>query len=383
VIRTPLLNACSNARLARLIFEPRFQYVELADLVAGARDALLADFAAQARKLSQDRGVSRIELIDSIPQFLDDLVEVLAAGEPGLARESSSADHAVERLQLGIEADSVVREYFLIARCVLEAAARAEVTPTFAELRVLLDAIGDGAAVATAEYTRRREADLVRREATHASFLAHEMRNWLSTARFAFDLLRSRGLGEASGELLGVLDNSLRRAGQQLDDALLGQRLRGGVVSPSDIGLRAFCEEIVAEGRPQIQEKNLRVEVAIGEALTLRADPRLLRSALTNLVRNALKFTHPASTVKVRGEIAGNEVMVEVEDECGGLPPSAMERMFTPFTQADQDRTGFGLGLPIARAAAEAQGGSLTVRNIADKGCVFRLSLPLRVQERP
>jgi signal transduction histidine kinase len=356
--------------------------VHLADLVAGRRDALLAEFASRARKLSAKRGVSRIELIDSLPQFLDDLLVALAAGESSID-ESASADHAVERLQLGFDLDAVVREYYLIGQCVLEAAAADEVVPTFAELSVLVGAVGEGAAIASAEYIRRREADLVRREATHAGFLAHEMRNWLSTARFAFELLRGRELRESSSELVGVIDESLRRAGQQLDDALLGQRLRGGVVAPTDLSLRALCDELVSDARAQMRERDVRVAVDVPADLTLHADPRLLRSALANLVRNAVKFTAPGSQVQLRAEVVAGELLLEVEDRCGGIAPSAIEQLFAPFTQGAADRSGFGLGLPIARAAVEVQGGSVTVRNLVDTGCVFRLTLPLQVQERP
>jgi signal transduction histidine kinase len=356
--------------------------VHLADLVAGTRDALLAEFATRARKQSDARGVSRVELIDSIPLFLDELVVALASGE-ATAGDLSSAAHAVERLQLGFDVDSVVREYFLIAQCILESAAHADVVPSFGELGILLGAVGDGAAMAAAEYMRRREADLVRREATHAGFLAHEMRNWLASARFAFDLLRGRELADSASELIGVIDNSLRRAGQQLDDALLGQRLRGGVVAPSQLQLRPLCEEIIGEARVAMQEKNVRAALEIPVELSLQADPRLVRSALTNLVRNAIKFTHAGSEVQLRAEVVGGEVMIEIEDRCGGLPTSAIERMFAPYAQAGADKSGFGLGLPIARAAVEVQGGTLTVRDLPGQGCVFRLTLPLQVLERP
>jgi signal transduction histidine kinase len=357
--------------------------VHLADLVAGRRDELLAQFEARARKQADARGLRRVELLDSMPQFLDDLVEELAAEAPGAATEASAVDHAVDRLQVGFDADSVVREYFLIAQVILQVASAAGVVPTFAELGVLLGAVGEGAATAAAEYMRRREADLVRREAAHAGFLAHEMRNWLSSARFAYDLLRERELRDASSELLGVLDNSLRRAGQQLDDALLGQRLRGGVVAPTTIELRRLCEELVAEARGQMNEKDVRVDLDVPAELTLLADARLLRSALSNLVRNAVKFTKAGTRVQLRAEATAGELRLEVEDRCGGIADSAVERLFAPFTQEAPDRSGFGLGLPIARAAAEVQGGALTVRNLPDRGCVFQLTLPLHVQERP
>jgi signal transduction histidine kinase len=356
--------------------------VHLADLVAGTRDVLLAEFATRARKQSDTRGVSRVELIDSIPLFLDELVVALASGEAA-AGDLSSAAHAVERLQLGFDVDSVVREYFLIAQCILETAAEADVVPTFGELAVLLGAVGEGAALAAAEYMRRREADLVRREAAHAGFLAHEIRNWLASARFAFDLLRGRELRNSTSELTGVIDNSLRRAGQQLDDALLGQRLRGGVVAPSELQLRALCDEIIGDARAEVQEKDVRVVAQIPTELSLEADPRLVRSALTNLVRNAIKFTHAGTEVQLRAEVVDGEVMIEIEDRCGGLPASALERMFAPYAQAAPDKSGFGLGLPIARAAVEVQGGTLTVRDLPGQGCVFRLTLPLQVPERP
>ena len=91
-----------------------------------------------------------------------------------------------------------------------------------------------------------------------------------------------------------------------------------------------------------------------------------------NLLANAVKFTRTGGSVTVRVRPS----LIEVEDECGGLRPEDEKHVFEAFRQAGQDRSGFGLGLAIARAAIEAHGGTLSLRNLPGKGCIFAVSLP-------
>jgi len=74
-------------------------------------------------------------------------------------------------------------------------------------------------------------------------------------------------------------------------------------------------------------------------------------------------------------------VMIEVEDECGGLPRGNAEDLFRPFEQRSQDRSGVGLGLAIARESVETNGGLIRARNLPGKGCVFTIDLPLAPRE--
>jgi signal transduction histidine kinase len=71
-----------------------------------------------------------------------------------------------------------------------------------------------------------------------------------------------------------------------------------------------------------------------------------------------------------------DRILIDVKDHCGGLPPGNAERMFLPFTQNGEDRTGLGLGLSIARRSVEANNGTLSVRDVPGTGCVFTISLP-------
>ncbi len=351
--------------------------MDFADLVAEQHDRLVERFIEEAFKEAEAAGLDRVELVDSMAFFLDDLVEALASGVR-LARErSAAASHGVERLSIGFRIDRVVLEYMLLARIAIELADDEGVIPTTVELQTLLQAVGDGAAIAATEYIRRREADLLHRESEHADFLAHEVRNSLASARFAFDLLRRRDFADPT-PLVTIIDAGLRQASARIDDALAGARVRGGIVSPMRVFVRLMLDEIAAQLKPQAQAKQIDILVDAPHDLTVTADARLLRSALENLASNGVKFSKQGGTVALRALVRGETLLFEVADTCGGLDESAMERLFRPFVQAGDERSGFGLGLAIARECAEAQGGALHLANVPGHGCVFTVSLPLR-----
>ena len=348
----------------------------MADLVAEQHDALVERFIERARAAPEADGLDRVELIDSMSFFLDDLVAALAADVPINARDSAASSHGVERLALGFRIDRVVREYALVARVILDSAAEHGVAPTPGELDLLFSSIGDGAAIAAREYVRRRDEDVSAREAAQAGFLAHEVRNSLASARFAFDLLRRRVPDDAA-PLAQLVDGSLRQAMQRIDDALVGARLRGGVVSRVPVQVGLLLEEIERELRLQAREKQLTVETDTDRDIVMRGDPRLIRSALTNLLQNAVKFSRPGGTVTARVRHEAGLVTITVDDACGGIAADKLDRIFAPFVQGGGDGSGFGLGLAIAREAAQAHGGSLVVENVAERGCRFTLTLPL------
>jgi signal transduction histidine kinase len=110
------------------------------------------------------------------------------------------------------------------------------------------------------------------------------------------------------------------------------------------------------------------------------ADPQILGSALMNVLNNAFKYTAPGGRVVLRGRIAGGRLLLEVEDECGGIPDTTRD-LFHAFERRATDRPGVGLGLSIARKAVASQDGNIVVRNMPGKGCVFVIDLPLGPEE--
>jgi signal transduction histidine kinase len=102
----------------------------------------------------------------------------------------------------------------------------------------------------------------------------------------------------------------------------------------------------------------------------------LLLAALLNLLQNAFKFTHTHTEGTLSAHADGNRVLIDVKDNCGGLPAGSAEQMFKPFTQVGSNKSGLGLGLSIAKKSVEASGGILSVRDVPGTGCVFTISLP-------
>ena len=96
-----------------------------------------------------------------------------------------------------------------------------------------------------------------------------------------------------------------------------------------------------------------------------------------NLLRNALKYTAPTSTVELCGKFEGERAAIEVEDRCGGLAPGSVEKAFAPFVRMEEEHGGFGLGLAIAKQAVDAHGGTIRVQNLPGKGCIFVLEVPV------
>ena len=83
------------------------------------------------------------------------------------------------------------------------------------------------------------------------------------------------------------------------------------------------------------------------------------------------KFTRPRTTVTLRVGASAERVLIEVQDECGGLPSGDVNELFRPFEQRSADRTGMDLGLAFSRWGAEANDGRVYARNLAGKGCVL------------
>ena len=108
-------------------------------------------------------------------------------------------------------------------------------------------------------------------------------------------------------------------------------------------------------------------------------DRQLITAALANLLQNAFKFSRPNGHVVLRTDTttATGRVLIDVEDECGGLPEGEAEDLFLPFEQRSANRAGLGLGLAIARQSVETSGGVIRARSLPGKGCIFTIDLPL------
>jgi signal transduction histidine kinase len=144
-----------------------------------------------------------------------------------------------------------------------------------------------------------------------------------------------------------------------------------------DISIDRFMADVqVTESLSAIAKEFEFIVAPVEPGLRVHADEQLLHSAVSNLLHNAFKFTRTHGKVSIKSFAAGERVLIEVADECGGLPEGKAQALFAPFEQRGANRTGLGLGLSISRRAVEAMGGELRVRDVPGKGCVFTIDLP-------
>jgi signal transduction histidine kinase len=271
----------------------------------------------------------------------------------------------------------MVREYGLLFEVVVALAAeRGEQLPEGC-FHVLARCLFDGAADATAQYARQRDEERARVEARSFAFFAHELRNPLSSVMMAWRVLNLNA--PLPGRAAATLGRNLDRLVHLVDRSLVEAKLRASTDPPELQRERLPCAELLteveADARPHAEARDVELTVEPWEG-EIEVDRRLLFSALSNVVRTAVKFTRHAGRVTLRAFRRGDDVVFEVEDECGGLAEGAEHRLFEAFRQESGERSGFGLGLAIARHAVEAQGGQVEVTNRPGQGCVFRVRLP-------
>jgi signal transduction histidine kinase len=247
---------------------------------------------------------------------------------------------------------------------------------TAAEFHIFNRCLDDAIAQAVTEYGRRREHSVALEGTERLGNLAHELRNSVGAAILSFQSLKTGSVG-IGGSTAALLDRSLRRVASLVDSSLAQVRLEVGSRSAQRVSLREVIEEIEVGASMEASARGLTLTVTpVESGVDVKVDGQLLAAAVTNLLQNAFKFTRAHGHVSLRTLPTEGRVRIEIEDECGGLPPGMAEDLFLPFEQQGSDRTGLGLGLSISRNSVQAEGGEIHVRDLPGIGCVFTIDLP-------
>jgi signal transduction histidine kinase len=207
------------------------------------------------------------------------------------------------------------------------------------------------------------------------AFLAHELRNLLNTATLAFDTIHT-GSVASGGSTASLVANSLAGMRDLVTRSLAEVRLDAGPPREERIPIASLLEEIEIAAAMQAKNRDVRLSIERVEAdVAADGDSQILGSIVTNLVQNACKFTRAHGHVTLRTRVTPDRVLIDVADECGGLPPGKAEDLFKPYEQRSTDRSGLGLGLTISLKGARAIGGDIHVRDVPGTGCVFTVDL--------
>jgi len=213
--------------------------------------------------------------------------------------------------------------------------------------------------------------------------ISHELRSPLARVSLALDLARRR-LGEGVPEHQRI-EREVQRLNDLIEQLLTLARLQ---VHPDNlqaesVNLRNLVLEIASDARFEAQSTNKRVLVQGDCDATIRGSCALLRSAIENVVRNAVRHTpeNGEVTIEIENPHDANRIVIAVRDHGSGVPGSALDRLFDPFFRVeegrDRDSGGVGLGLAIVRQAALFHGGRVSAQNHPDGGLLVRLDLPI------
>ena len=228
-----------------------------------------------------------------------------------------------------------------------------------------------------------------------AQFLAnmsHELRTPMTGILGALSLLGCDELSPGQRKLLDTASSSSEALLTLLNEVLDFSKIEAGKLElvNEPMLLRPVLSSIVDLLAPMAQRKGLALSLEFDPSLPARVkgDAGRIRQVLLNLVGNAVKFTDSGHVaVRARRDTGSSDsrpvMVLEVEDSGIGISPAVLERLFTPFFQADQsDRRRFGgsgLGLVISKRLTEAMGAELSVESAPGQGSTFRLKLPLEV----
>jgi signal transduction histidine kinase len=146
------------------------------------------------------------------------------------------------------------------------------------------------------------------------------------------------------------------------------------------VRLDALVGEVVDDAR--FEYPDAKVEYTPPSEVSLRGDADGLKSAIENVVRNALIYGDRSKPVEVRLDATATAATVRVLDRGPGVPPAELERIFEPFYRTDKSRDhrqdGQGIGLAITTRVTELHRGTVTAKNRPEGGLEIALELPLR-----
>ena len=241
------------------------------------------------------------------------------------------------------------------------------------------------------EATRAAQAKAESANRSKSEFLAimsHELRTPLTAIIGYSDLLTAAvHLADEEQIALEAIHSSGEHLLSLINDVLDVSKIEAGHLEIETVAfdLRDLIHRTVQSLKPSAMKAGLTVTLSFADDLptAIRSDPMRIRQVLINLLSNAIKFTHEGS-IEVQVDTAGTDssIMITVTDTGIGIGPAALDRIFSPFQQADASTNrqygGSGLGLTISSEIAELMGGVLYAMSQVGEGSTFTFSIPVQ-----
>jgi signal transduction histidine kinase len=218
---------------------------------------------------------------------------------------------------------------------------------------------------------------------------AHELKTSVAVLKSTLQLLLQRPRTQREYEigLEELLEDCARLEDlltRMLRLARIEQQYENGLRPDTPVvNLVSTCEAAISRLHALAEEHHVALDLEATASVQLLADPDDLELLWTNLLENAVQYSPPGSTVKMRvGLSAGSKAQIFVQDSGPGIPAVELTHIYERFRRGASApgrlSRGFGLGLAICKALADAYGGTIEARNLPERGAEFRVDLPLQ-----
>ncbi len=203
---------------------------------------------------------------------------------------------------------------------------------------------------------------------SYVQSMTHEMKSPVAGIRGAAELLYEDLPAEKRIQFLGNIESETFRLQNLIDQllALASLESRSELGTPTDISLSSLARQIVKQHEPSLLEKELEIEFLDTENDTVRGESFLIETAISNLLQNAIDFSHSGGSIRIEITADKDEVSLTITDDGTGIPSYALNRIFDRFyslPRPGQERKSSGLGLCFVRESVALHGGTLTIRN--------------------
>lgn len=209
--------------------------------------------------------------------------------------------------------------------------------------------------------------------------VSHELRSPLARLQFAVELARNHPDRDRS---LDRIQKEVERLTVLVSELLQVTRAEGDPDSRNldEIALRELLGDVIDDSKVESQAQNVRLDFSAEEPLFVRGDRELLRRAVENVIRNAIRFAPEDSAVEVTVKRNLEDAVIAIRDRGPGVPEQCLSSLFKPFFRVESDRNrnaggGVGLGLAIAARAVSVHHGKIRARN-ARPGLLVEIELP-------
>ena len=364
----------------------------LAELIHENRDQLLKRWADRVQARLAPRKLSKPELMDRLPDFIDELVRALRGeGSPPVALVTEAAkEHGKQRFRTGFDIEAVVLEYGILRECVFELISEPDYSPTVPEFRLLSKCLIDAIAAAVSEYAGQREEEVRNRSEFEKQLLgivSHDLRDPLNTIGLsAATLLRRSGIDELYVKGLTRILSSAKRATRLIADLLDFTQVRvgGGIsIRPKSFNFHDLTQQIVDEMSLSNPDRQIVfTQAGSGEGVW---DQDRITQVLVNLLTNALQHSPSGTIVHVAARAANGAVSLVINNQGRLLSQEEIPSLFEPFrrgSDAPAEPGSLGLGLFIAQQIVAAHRGSIEVASTEEDGTTVTVHFPRESQSQ-